>query len=46
MCFKVDFCSNDDKSVQNILLCFSANIQMVLFFKSVGPVQAKVLFDM
>ena len=32
MCFKVDFCSNDDKSVPNILLCFSANIQMVLFF--------------
>ena len=32
MCFKVYFCSNDDKSVPNILLCFSANIQMVLFF--------------
>ena len=29
---KVDFCSNDDKSVPNILLCFTANIQMVLFF--------------
>ena len=27
MCFKVDVCSNDDKSVPNILLCFSANIQ-------------------
>ena len=38
MCFKVhvDFCSNDDKSIPNILLCFSANIQMVLFFKSVA----------
>ena len=29
---KVDFCSNDDKSVPNMLLCFSASIQMVLFF--------------
>ena len=29
---KVDFCSNDDKSVPNILLCFSASIQIVLFF--------------
>ena len=29
---KVDFCSNDDKSVPNILLCFFTSIQMVLFF--------------
>ena len=29
---KIDFCSNDDKSVPNILLCFSARIQMDLFF--------------
>ena len=29
---KVDFYSNDGKSVPNILLCFSASIQMVLFF--------------
>ena len=36
MCFKVDFCSNDDKSVPDILLCFSANIQWFYFFKSVA----------
>ena len=29
---KVDFCSNDDNSAPNIILCFTANIQMVLFF--------------
>ena len=29
---KVGFCSNDDKSVPNIFLCFSASIQMVLIF--------------
>ena len=29
---KVDFYSTDDKPVANILLCFSASIQMVLFF--------------
>ena len=29
---KVDFYSNDDKSVLNILLCFTASIRMVLFF--------------
>ena len=33
---KVGFCSNDDKSVPNILLCFSDSIQMVLFFESVS----------
>ena len=36
MCFyvqplKVGSCTNDDKSVPNILLSFSASIQMVLF---------------
>ena len=29
-------CSNDDISVPNILLCFSASMQMVLFFESVS----------
>ena len=29
---KVDFCSNDDKSVPNILLCFSASIKWFYFF--------------
>ena len=39
MCFyvqplKVGSCTNDDKSVPNILLSFSASIQMVLFSES------------
>ena len=41
MCFyvqplKVGSCTNDDKSVSNILLSFSASIQMVLFSESVA----------
>ena len=39
MCFyvqllKVGSCTNDDKSVPNILLSFSASIKMVLFSES------------
>ena len=33
---KVGFCTYDDKSVPNILLSFSASIQIVLFSKSVA----------
>ena len=33
---KVGSCTNDDKSVPNILLSFSASIQMVLFSESVA----------
>ena len=41
MCFyvqplKVGSCTTDDKSVPNILLSFSASIQMVLFSESVA----------
>ena len=41
MCFyvqplKIGSCTNDDKSVPNILLLFSASIQMVLFSESVA----------